>query len=424
MEMSREISHAKFAYLAVGFWCNVQLGQPVLIFGEEVHKSLVERIAVSAAVQNGGAPVHVYLVSPNEQEARVRNESETLETLRTPPSILQKYAQEIVDKQGALIAITGSERPLGYPDLDPDRIGAVITALNEARAPLGKAILEGKINRCLVPAPTMAWAEQVFPTSPPDDAFKKLERVLFDANGMNATDAVAAFRAQDRILDQRKASLDEMKIQKLHFEGPGTDLEVGLQRSAIWLGGRESTRDERKIEFYGNVPFGEVYTTPNWREVTGVVTISSPLLINKVMVDGIRLAFDKGKLMWSSAERGQEQLWKFLSSDDGASRWGEVALMGIDSPLARENVLYYLLQLDELRGCHFALGDGYVSGIENGATLSVEERDLLGVNRTSNHTHIDFMLSTPKTTVTATSYSGEQTKLIVDGKWTPEFTWT
>jgi aminopeptidase len=45
------------------------------------------------------------------------------------------------------------------------------------------------------------------------------------------------------------------------------------------------------------------------------------------MIEGIRVRFEHGRIVEAHASRGEEVLQKLISTDDGARRLGEVALV-------------------------------------------------------------------------------------------------
>ena len=67
----------------------------------------------------------------------------------------------------------------------------------------------------------------------------------------------------------KAATLDALGLDALHFEGPGTDLTVGLLPSSRWCAARFETVDG--IVHAPNLPTEEVFTTPDPERVSGFV---------------------------------------------------------------------------------------------------------------------------------------------------------
>ena len=57
---------------------------------------------------------------------------------------------------------------------------------------------------------------------------------------------------------------------------------------------------------------------------------------------------------------------RFLNTDEGASRIGEVALVPHSSPISQSGVLFYNTLFDENASCHIALGQSYADTVEGG----------------------------------------------------------
>jgi len=55
-----------------------------------------------------------------------------------------------------------------------------------------------------------------------------------------------------------------------------------------------------------------------------------------------------------------------ISTDDGARRLGEVALVPHSSPIAHSGILFWSTLFDENAASHIALGQAYSSCVRNG----------------------------------------------------------
>jgi aminopeptidase len=114
-----------------------------------------------------------------------------------------------------------------------------------------------------------------------------------------------------------------------------------------------------------------------------------------------------------SAEAGGEAFVALINTDEGARQLGEVALVGIDSPVFTCGLIFNEILLDENAGCHIALGSAYKSCIEDAQESSVEELRALGVNESKVHT--DFMISNEGTDVDALTVQGKVVPIIRAG---------
>jgi aminopeptidase len=82
---------------------------------------------------------------------------------------------------------------------------------------------------------------------------------------LDAADPVQAWRDHIVRLRTRAEALNARGFDTLRFQGPGTDLTVGVMRGAVWLAAGFETTWGR--EMIANMPTEEVFTTPDNRVV-------------------------------------------------------------------------------------------------------------------------------------------------------------
>ena len=127
------------------------------------------------------------------------------------------------------------------------------------------------------------------------------------------------------------------------------------------------------------------------------------------------MEFKDGTLVNFSADEGEETFREYTKSDEGATRLGEVALVGIDSPVFKSGLVFQEILFDENAACHIAVGSAYKFCVDGGDEMSKEELASIGCNESTVHT--DMMISSEEVDVEATTYSGEAIKLIEKGSW-------
>ena len=81
---------------------------------------------------------------------------------------------------------------------------------------------------------------------------------------------------------------------------------------------------------------------------------------------------------------------RLISTDDGARRLGEVALVPHSSPIAQSGVLFWNTLFDENAASHIALGQAYSTCIIGGEKMDTEQLATLGAN--SSLIHVDWMI--------------------------------
>src|SRR4029077_21006973 len=106
---------------------------------------------------------------------------------------------------------------------------------------------------------------------------------------------------------------------------------------------------------------------------------------------------------------------KVLSTDDGAARLGEVALVPNSSPISTSGILFFNTLYDENAESHIALGQAYSKCIRDGATLSKLELEECGAN--SSLIHLDWMIGSRQADVDGINAAGVAEPLMRKGEW-------
>ena len=185
-----------------------------------------------------------------------------------------------------------------------------------------------------------------------------------------------AFDEIERVL----GVLNSMKIEKLHVKSKNVDLSVGIGKNRKWLGG--SGR---------NIPSFEIFISPDWRGTNGKVSFDQPLYRYGNLIDGIILEFKDGKIINSSANKGEEILKEMIATEN-ADKIGEFSLT--DSRLSKIDKFMAETLFDENFGgkfgnFHIALGSAYKDSYPGDASrVSKEEWERMGFNESVVHTDI------------------------------------
>jgi aminopeptidase len=127
------------------------------------------------------------------------------------------------------------------------------------------------------------------------------------------------------------------------------------------------------------------------------------------------MELENGKIVAVHAKEGEEQLKNAVTVDEGASYFGEVALIPYDSPIRNQGILYYETLFDENASCHFAFGEAYPC-IEGGMEMSPEELAAHGLNQSI--THVDFMVGTVDLSIVGYRANGEEIVVFENGNFT------
>lgn len=327
--------------------------------------------------------------------------------------------QRAMDEGGVVIQLRSEPDPKLFDPLS-EVYGRWRTAQWEARAGFWeRGVMDGEFAWILIHIPTKEIAPYIYPELSPEEALEANWQAMFAMTLTDQPGHIERLTKNDRTLRRRAALMNELQIKTIHFSGPNTDLQVGLRRRADWHGGSKITYGKNSRRHTPNAPTYEVYTTPDWRTVSGTVAMTKDVVINGAVVSDGRLTIANGEVTEVQASNGKAALEELIAYDEGSKRIGEVALVGLDSPVAKQGRVFRANVPDENAACHIALGAAYLAGIDGGDVLTLEEQAAIGINKSA--VHHDFMISDEHTKVTAITYSGEEIVLLENGHWTPDF---
>jgi aminopeptidase len=389
----------RFADLIVRFGANVQPGQVVAIATEPGKLDLTRAVADSA-YRAGARFVDVLHFDPYVKRSRLLHAAE--ETLDYVPPWYGERIVALGDLRAARISLTGQSAPGLMKDVDPQRAGRdQLPFLRES----SEVVNARTTNWTAAPCPTTAWAALVFPDLEPEQAFERLWEQIIHICRLDEDDPVAAWRERQDVLVGISELLTQRRLDALHFEGPGTDLRVGLLPTSRWLAARFETVDG--IVHMPNLPSEEVFTAPDPDRVEGVVRSTKPLVVSGTIIRGLQVRFEAGRAVSIEADEGGELLAQCARRDDGAARLGEVALVDAAGRIGPLDTVFYDTLIDENAASHVALGSAY--------EFTAGEEDRERINR--SQIHIDFMIGSPEVDVTGLTSAGERVPVLRGGAW-------
>jgi aminopeptidase len=389
----------RFADLVVNFAANVQPGQIVAI-GSEPGKLELTRAVADAAYRAGAKFVDVAIFDLHVKRSRILHAPE--ETLDYVPPWYGERILALGELRAARIGLTGPAAPGLLNDLDPQRAGRdQLPFLRES----SQVVNARTTNWTAVPCPTGPWAELVFPDLEPAAALARLWEHVVHMCRLDEADPVAAWRERQEVLVGVSERLTALRLDALHFEGPGTDLHVGLLATSRWLAARFETVEG--IVHMPNLPSEEVFTAPDPARVDGVVRSTKPLVVGGTIIRGLRVRFEGGRAVSIEADEGGELLAQYAARDEGAARLGEVALVDAAGRIGPLDTVFYDTLIDENAASHIALGAAY--------EFTAGEQDHERINR--SQIHVDFMIGSPEVDVTGLTSTGERVPVLRAGVW-------
>ncbi|MCL2660838.1 MAG: aminopeptidase [Acidobacteriaceae bacterium] len=312
----------------------------------------------------------------------------------------------------ARLAIAGAN-PALLAEQDPKKVSRANVAASKVSKPAMELITRHEINWTIVASATPEWAKLVFPGDREDIAVAKLWEAIFAASRINVDDPVEEWRQHGERLKQRVDMLNERRFAALHFKSDGTDLTVGLADDHLWAGG--GTMAGNGVYCQPNIPTEECFTTPHKDRVEGTVRASKPLSHQGTLIENIAVQFEAGRIVEASATAGEDVLNQLISTDDGARRLGEVALVPHASPIAQSGILFWNTLFDENAANHIALGQAYSTCIIDGEKMNEEELAKRGAN--SSLIHVDWMIGNAEMDVDGITADGSCEPLLRRGAW-------
>ena len=389
---------ARLADLLVGFGANVQPGQIVAVSGEPGKEPLVRAIAASA-YKRGAKFVDVSWFDPWVKRARIEHAAD--DTLGFVPAWYGERVLALGEERAARIALSGPVAPGVLDDLDPVRAGRDrLPAVKES----GQVVNDRTTNWCIGPCPTPAWAALVHPDLEPEAALAKLWEQIVHVCRLDEDDPIAAWgERRDRLVGVA-ARLTEQGFDALRYEGPGTDLTVGLLPGSRWQAAAFETVDG--LPHMPNIPSEEIFTTPDPERTRGYVKSTKPLVLQDgTVVRDLRVTFEGGRVVSLEAETGGTTLKTITETDPGAARLGEIALVDAAGRIGALDTVFYDTLLDENAASHIALGQGFPFLLEDAARSNTSQ------------IHIDFMIGAPALRVSGVTKDGRQVPVLADGSW-------
>lgn len=398
-----------YAKLIVRAGINVQKGQEVIVrcgldqpefvamVVEECYKCGAERVKVEWSYMPVTKINYIY---------------RSLETLSEVTEVEKAEHQRRVDKLSCMIWLD-SDDPDGLKGTDSEKISKASMARYPILKPFNDA-LDNKYQWCIAAVPGKEWAEKVFPDLKGDQAIEALWEAILNCSRVD-DDPVAAWDEHNKNLAIRCEFLNKCRFERLEYKSSnGTDFTVGLNPKALFMGGGEKTQG-RGVYFNPNIPTEEVFTSPLSGCAEGKVIATKPLSYQGKLIENFGFEFKNGKVVECFAEKNVEVLEKMIAMDEGASRLGEVALIGYNSPINNTGLLFYSTLFDENASCHLALGRGFTNTIENYENYTQEEFEKMGVN--SSMIHVDFMIGDKDTDIFGVTKDGERVQIFKNGDW-------
>ena len=230
-----ERSLHEYARVLLRVGVNLQQGQNLLLRANPVQRDFM-LILAEEAYRAGGRTVKFEL--RDARHARIRADFLDARYLDYVPGHVGPELQSYLDEDWALLSLDGEEDPDLLDPADKSRLAVMERASSEARRSFSHEMLAGKLAWCIAPCPTPGWAGKVFGGTGPGGAaaVEELWSIIAPILRLDRADPVAAWKQHISQLKARAGKLNAMGLDRLHFVGPGTDLEIGLMPQSRFAG--------------------------------------------------------------------------------------------------------------------------------------------------------------------------------------------
>lgn len=311
----------KQAEILVDYSLKVKKGEKIIIIASSFYAAPLVYEVYRLLVKRGAHEVRVHF-SPYELE-EIFYDHATKDQIAAFP----KISMNEIENVDCYIRIDAPENTRGLTGVDSNLVSE--------RARVIKPILDWRVEKT-------RWVVTRFPTharaQEADMSLTNYTEFVFDA--------IVGVDWKKKSKEQEKLAKLLSNTSEVRIIGLGTELVLGKKgRTAVNAGGEY------------NMPDGEVFTSVLENRVDGVIAFTYPAIYGGREFDGVRLEFKNGKVTKATAEKGELELNKILSTDKGAKSIGE---LGIGNNFQIDRFTKDILFDEKIGGTiHLALGRGY-----------------------------------------------------------------
>lgn len=414
MPAGMEAKLQEYARLLIEMGINIQKGQN-LVLSCPVDIAWFARMCVRAAYDAGCR--EVIMDWSDEQIAREKYFRAADDVFTRFPTWRAEFCTSLAKSGAGFLSIDASD-PENLKGVDPKRLRNAQRSAEEPLKEYRHMQMANVVPWCIAAIPHPKWAKKVFPDVGEEEAIEKLWAAILETMRITG-DGKSLDRWREHVdaLRVRVDMLNALDLERLHYTNRlGTNLTIHLPEGHVWSGGRSVTTSG--TPFIANMPTEEIFTAPRRDGIDGVVYASLPKVLHGNIVDHFYFVIKEGKIVEVHAETGADLLQTEISLDEGASHFGEVALVPYDSPISRQKLLYYNTLFDENASCHLAFGEAYPESIRGGEEMSEEELQAHGLNKSI--THVDVMVGTADLSIVGTTKDGREVPIFTDGNFSLE----
>jgi aminopeptidase len=215
--------------------------------------------------------------------------------------------RHVIENYDVGITIRASENTKAMSNVDPKKLAVEGAAQKNLFATMLKRIAEREYRWVGSQFPTNAHAQEA------DMSLEEYFDFVFNACVPEGKDPVAFWQ---EFAKRQQIIVDWLKGKKqVHIQAPDTDLTFSIEG-----------RTFQNSDGHENMPDGEIFTSPVKDSLEGQIAFTYPGFYRGKEADGIRLWFEKGKVVKATAEKNEDFLLATLDTDEGARYVGEFAI--------------------------------------------------------------------------------------------------
>jgi aminopeptidase len=407
----------QYAEVIIRVGLNLQPGQRLLIgaslsgrSGAPLESAPLVRLVTEKAYQ-AGAPF-VDVIWDDEHLKRLRFEHAPRDSFEHYSTWKTETTAAYGERGDALLVLQAAD-----PDLlagqDPELIATAQRVDAQHCQPMAAILGQVATTWLIMSVPVPGWSAKVLPDIPAAEREGRMWEIIFEMCRARGDDPVRGWQEHLRGLTTRSDYLNGKHYSALKYTAPGTDLTVGLPDRHLWRS--PMLTNSAGITFTPNLPTEEIFSIPHKDRVEGVVSATKPLSSGGTLIEGFTLTFEAGQVVRATADKGEAALRSLLDTDENARRLGEVALVPNSSPISQSGLLFYHNLFDENASNHIALGRAFKFSMAGSESLSDDEFEAEGGNRSL--IHVDFMIGSGEMDVDGITEDGAVESVMRAGEW-------
>jgi aminopeptidase len=394
----------KYAQLILEKGINLQVGQNLLIKCEYQHYEFARLIAL-LAYKMGAKHVHFNIIDLELERCKMDNQS--LSEYKKIPSFYNEMYSAFESEKWANLVIDSTEGKDFLKGSNIDKMIGRNKQLRKISKPFHTALNNNEIPWCVVCVPGPNWAKRVLGEArTTEDMWNLISPIL----KLDKKNPCIEWEKATHNFHTRMEYLNSLGIKSLHYISDVTNLTIGLNKDAYWVGGPSQLPDGKN--FYANLPTYEIFTAPDITKCSGFFTSTKPVTVLGEETEEVRFNIKNGKIENFKAKKGESAIKKFLNSDAGSRYLGEVALVDESNPIAQSGKNFSSILYDENASCHIAIGSCYPECFKDLGKDSVSTK-----KGNISDVHVDFMVGSKKLKIEATLSDGSVVTLMENGNY-------